>query len=131
MTGLSNGHLRPCTRATNCVCSEGENVDESYVDPLIFSDDPSRVWVGVKDIIREMGGSIESEYENYVHATFRTRIFRFVDDLEARLDSENKCIHLRSASRVGYSDMGMNRKRVEELRLRMTDKKLYQDRPNK
>ena len=45
-------------------------------------------------------------------------MFRFVDDLECRLDAENRVIHVRSASRVGYSDLGVNRKRVERLRAR-------------
>ena len=49
-------------------------------------------------------------------ATFRTRFWRFVDDVELRLDEKGGVIHVRSASRVGKGDMGMNRKRVEELR---------------
>lgn len=58
------------------------------------------------------------EDERYLWATFSTRIFRFIDDLELRLDEENGVMHVRSSSRVGYSDMGANRRRVEDLRLR-------------
>jgi uncharacterized protein (DUF1499 family) len=54
--------------------------------------------------------------DRYIHVTFTSRIMRFVDDVEFLFDDTNKQIHVRSASRVGYSDMGVNRKRVENLR---------------
>lgn len=53
---------------------------------------------------------------DYLHAVFTSRIFRFKDDLELRMDRENRIIHLRSASRTGYSDFGVNRKRAEQFR---------------
>jgi uncharacterized protein (DUF1499 family) len=62
-----------------------------------------------------MGGKIITDDGGYLHATFTSRIFRFVDDLELRLDGENGIIHLRSASRTGYSDFGVNRKRAEQF----------------
>lgn len=55
--------------------------------------------------------------EHYLHFEFTSRIFRFVDDFELLLNEEQKIIHIRSASRVGYSDLGVNRKRVEKIRL--------------
>jgi uncharacterized protein (DUF1499 family) len=63
-----------------------------------------------------MGGSIQAENENYLAATFSSTIFGFVDDLELRIDPVQKVIHIRSASRVGYSDAGVNRKRIALLR---------------
>ena len=54
--------------------------------------------------------------EGYLRAVFKTRLMRFRDDFEARLDAEAGRIHVRSASRLGYSDLGANRKRVEALR---------------
>jgi len=65
-----------------------------------------------------MGGKIVLEDGSYLWATFSTRIFRFIDDLELRMDEESDVIHVRSSSRVGYSDLGANRRRVEDLRLR-------------
>ena len=53
---------------------------------------------------------------NYIHATFTSRVFRFVDDVEFVIDDSASEIHFRSASRVGYGDMGVNRKRMEEIR---------------
>jgi len=67
-------------------------------------------------IIGEMGGSVQLEKADYLAATFTSSLFRFVDDLELRIDTVQKTIHLRSASRVGHSDLGVNRKRVERLK---------------
>jgi len=66
------------------------------------------------------GGRIEEVDDSFLHATFRSSLFRFVDDVSCRLDDENNRIHIRSASRVGYSDFGVNRKRVEQLRKQFT-----------
>jgi len=54
--------------------------------------------------------------ETYLHAEFTSAVFRFVDDVEFLLDDAEKVVHVRSASRVGHSDLGVNRKRVEALR---------------
>ena len=63
-----------------------------------------------------MGGDVQVESGNYLAATFTSAIFKFVDDLEIRIDSTEEVIHIRSASRVGYSDMGVNKKRTELLK---------------
>jgi len=61
---------------------------------------------------------IISSTDNYIHAEFTSLIFRFVDDVEFYFDDQKPVIHVRSASRVGYSDLGANRKRIEALRQR-------------
>ena len=66
-----------------------------------------------------MGGQIEQDTGAYLWAAFRSKGYRFVDDLECRMDIDSKVIHVRSASRVGHSDLGVNRKRVEALRSKM------------
>jgi uncharacterized protein (DUF1499 family) len=109
--------LRPCSARPNCVCSEFKD-SPSYVKPLTILGSPKNDWERAKRVIREMGGRIELENDNYLWATFRTRIFRFVDDLELRIDQENELIHIRSGSRVGYSDLGANRRRIEVFRER-------------
>ena len=63
-----------------------------------------------------MGGTIREESDTYLAATFSSAMFGFVDDLEIRVDSSQKVIHIRSASRVGYSDAGVNKKRAEQLK---------------
>ena len=88
-----------------------------YIEPLVISaGDTAQILVRLKTIIREMGGSIQAEKPDYLAATFTSSIFRFVDDLEIRIDTGQKMIHLRSASRVGRGDGGVNRKRVERLK---------------
>ena len=116
--GMVAGRLRPCSARPNCVCSEDKDLP-SYVNPLAFSGSAESSWERARRIIREMGGKIVREEDCYLWATFRTRVFRFIDDMELRLDEENDVIHVRSSSRVGYSDMGANRRRVEQLRLRL------------
>ncbi len=70
----------------------------------------------VKEVIIEMGGETQSENDAYLAATFTSGFFRFVDDVEIRIDMEASLIHVRSASRAGYSDMGVNQIRVEAIR---------------
>ncbi len=117
--GLVEGRLRPCPKSPNCVCSE-EEAKSSHIAPIRFAGDPAAAWCALKDEVTATGGEIVTEQEAYLHATFRTRIFRFVDDLECRLDREAGVIHVRSASRLGWSDLGVNRRRVEALRERFS-----------
>jgi uncharacterized protein (DUF1499 family) len=70
----------------------------------------------VKKVIQEMGGQVLIERDSYIAATFTSTLFKFVDDVEIRIDSSHNIIHIRSASRVGYSDMGVNKKRTELLK---------------
>lgn len=113
--GMIEGRLRPCPDTPNCVSSEDKG-RASFIEPLPFKDDPKRSWERIKGVIRGMGGNIELETDDYLRATFTTAIFRFIDDLELKMDEKNKIIQVRSASRVGRSDLGTNRKRVENLR---------------
>ena len=114
-TGLLNGKLRPCPGTPNCVVSENSGKD-SYIEPLTFSGEPGAAWEHAKEALTGLGGRIEKDTGDYLWATFRSRIWRFVDDTELRLDVAGKVIHVRSASRVGKGDFGVNRKRVERLR---------------
>jgi len=115
--GLVAGNLSGCPDKPNCVCSEHKDAASHYIDPVIIlqniSFDPMPV---LKNTIRDMGGSLQTESGNYLAATFSSTIFGFVDDLEIRIDPVQKVIHMRSASRVGYSDAGVNRKRTELLK---------------
>ena len=115
--GLVEGHLKQCPGTPNCVSSEFVSDAEHYIEPLVYSaDHAAQVLPRLKTIIHEMGGSIQVEETDYLAATFTSSVFRFVDDLEIRIDTGLKTIHLRSASRVGHGDGGVNRKRVERLK---------------
>jgi uncharacterized protein (DUF1499 family) len=115
--GLVEGRLKPCPDTPNCVSSELVSDAEHYIEPLVYSaGEASQVLPRLKTIIDEMGGSIQVEKPDYLAAIFTSSIFRFVDDLEIRIDTGQKTIHLRSASRAGHGDGGVNRKRVELLK---------------
>lgn len=115
--GLVEGKLTKCPDKPNCICSEFEADVSHYIEPVVLSEmTMSEVLSRLKNAIREMGGSIQAENGNYLAATFTSSIFRFVDDLEIRIDTDQRAIHLRSASRVGYSDRGINRNRIESLK---------------
>ncbi|HPE60748.1 MAG TPA: DUF1499 domain-containing protein [Thiolinea sp.] len=117
--GLLDGHLRPCADKPNCVCSEtGGNVAHS-VPPIPVSGFDSGLLTRVEQAVIDMGGRVVRVQDNYLAVTFRSSIFGFVDDLELRLDTRHTLLHVRSASRVGYSDLGVNRRRVDELRRRL------------
>ena len=114
--GLENGRLKPCPGTPNCVCSEPGTPGSQRVDPLPFHGDADTAWKRVKGAIEAMGGRIVEERPGYLHAIFTSRFFRFVDDIELRLEEDEGVVQVRSASRVGHSDFGVNRKRVERLR---------------
>lgn len=107
--GLVDGKLAPCSGKPNCVNSEDGTPDKFKISPLTVNslDD-------VKAAIESLGGKITSSQEGYLSAEFTSSIFKFVDDVEARLGEDR--VHIRSASRVGYSDRGVNRARVEDIR---------------
>ena len=117
--GMAEGKLQPCPNKPNCVYSESESETdaENFIAALNISNHPSRDAMStVADIISELGGEITTQKDHYIAATFTSLIFRFVDDFEVRLDTEQRLIHFRSASRVGTSDFGVNRKRVNAVK---------------
>jgi uncharacterized protein (DUF1499 family) len=114
-TGLVSGKLRRCPGTPNCVVSEYRG-EASTTEPFAFSGAPGAAWENAKTSVTSLGGRIEKDTGDYLWATFRSRVWRFVDDVELRLDAGGKAIHVRSASRVGKGDLGVNRKRVERLR---------------
>lgn len=112
--GLVKGQLRSCPASPNCVCSEGET-DEHAIEPLRFSGSPDAAWSRLIAVIESTpNAQIITQENDYLRAEFVTPLMRYVDDVEFRLTPE--AIHVRSASRVGRSDLGANRQRVESLR---------------
>ncbi len=121
--GIENDMLRKCGSKPNCVSSMDSREDH-FIAPLKFSESfetRRSTFAKLKEIVLTIPGySLESESENYLHFTEKTKIFGFVDDLELHLSSDLESIAVRSASRVGTSDLGVNRKRVEDIRERFS-----------
>ena len=113
--GLVNGQLTKCSSKPNCACSEYADDDTHFVKPISISN-AGADWAKLKNAIENTGGTIVAASDDYLAATYTSKLFKFVDDVEARLDPVNNVIHIRSASREGYSDMGVNAKRVEAIR---------------
>ncbi|HET6880958.1 MAG TPA: DUF1499 domain-containing protein [Pirellulales bacterium] len=114
--GLVDGWLADCPDKPNCVCSQALEVSHR-IAPIDFSDASDTAWQRMKSVVSAMPHTkIVSEQDGYLHAECQTSVFRFVDDLELLLDAERQVIHCRSASRVGHSDFGVNRRRIEGLR---------------
>ena len=117
-TGATSDRLSPCPNSPNCVSSLSENKSHQ-VEPLTYSAPLDEAREKLISLINSMKRSeIVTAENNYLHATFKSFLFRFVDDVEFSFDDERKIIDVRSASRTGYSDFGQNRRRVEEIRKR-------------
>jgi len=111
--GLVNSKLTPCSHKPNCICTEYPD-DTSHFTDAIKTNDLNID--NISKIIASTGGVIITTEESYIAATYTSSFFRYVDDLEIRIEPENQLIHIRSASRVGHSDMGINLKRIKNLR---------------
>ncbi len=115
----ATGQFAPCPDSPNCV-STAETTEEHAIDPYAFDDSVADAKARMVAIINEMPRStIVAETDDYLHVEFRSRIFRFVDDVEFFFDEADSLVQFRSAARMGESDMGVNRKRMEEIRTKM------------
>ncbi|MBC87079.1 MAG: hypothetical protein CL677_07845 [Bdellovibrionaceae bacterium] len=113
-TGILEGQLKPCPESPNCVCSfQHKDDEEHYIAPETFSENPIEKLAA---LLEKQGLKIVEKNETYLHATDTSLIFRFVDDFEALYDGDTQTLHFRSASRLGRSDFGVNRKRVEKIK---------------
>ncbi len=108
--GLTDkGELQPCGRWRNCVSSQAPKDSIWYVPPL-----KSPGVAKLKQAMEDMGATLVSADDKYMAFTASSKLFRYVDDIEFLIDK--RTLHVRSASRVGRNDFGVNRKRVEALR---------------
>ncbi len=107
--------LPGCPASPNCVVSQNADAEHA-VAPLKLAGDPAEEWSALREVIRTLGGELKRGDERYLHFEFRSRVFGFVDDVECLLNEAAGQVEIRSASRVGYSDLGVNRRRVEAIR---------------
>ena len=113
---IKNNYIEPCPKTPNCVSS----IDTSrghFIQPLEFSGSARDMQHKLLQIINQFKGARVVTFEkNFIEAEFNSAVFRFVDDVRFYLDDRNKIVHVRSASRVGFSDLGVNRRRIEKIR---------------
>lgn len=120
--GISNGQLAACPFTPNCVNSQTAVSDaEHSIKPIEIGGDPAQRMNDLKLAIKSMPRStVIKETNNYLYAEFASQLMGFVDDVEFYLDNDSKFIQVRSASRLGESDLGVNRQRIEEIRAKVT-----------
>ena len=112
--GVKDGKLAACPGTPNCVNSQSDD-PQSKIEPL-----PAKSIAEIKNVVGNMEKTtIIEETDNYLYAEFKSNLMGYVDDVEFHLDPQANAVQVRSASRLGKSDLGVNRKRVEEIRSKL------------
>ncbi len=116
--GVRDGRLAPCPASPNCISSQAPREDRThFAEPFRYAgslEEARRRLLGILAATPRV--RIVAAGDRYIHSEFTSAVFRFVDDVEFLFPDEEKVVHVRSASRIGFSDLGANRKRVEALR---------------
>jgi len=114
--GVSGDRLGPCPPTSNCVSSDVVD-DVHRVEAFSLARPPEAAWSAMQEALKGLPRVTVVEVDDtYLHAEFKSAVFRFVDDLELHLRSSQDLVAVRSASRIGGNDLGANRRRVERLR---------------
>jgi len=115
--GIKDGRLAPCLTTPNCVSSQAINDPQHFIAPIEYKCSSPEAYDRVKQFLESQKlTKITNQTENYIYAQATSRLMGFVDDVEFYFNPETKVIEVRSASRVGESDLGVNRKRIEQIR---------------
>jgi uncharacterized protein (DUF1499 family) len=119
--GAKDGRLAPVRPSPNNVSSQADPADaEHFIAPIAWNGDAAGARAAAARAVSGMeGATILRQEGNYLYAEYRTKLMRFVDDVELLHDAKSGVIHVRSASRLGRRDFGVNRARVEALRRRI------------
>ena len=119
--GVQAGKLAPCPGTPNCVNSQSQEATHK-IEPLTYKSTPQEAIADLKKVIQSLPKTkIITETEKYLYAEFTSKLMGFVDDVEFLIDDNAKVIHVRSASRLGKSDLGVNRQRIETLRAKLNE----------
>jgi uncharacterized protein (DUF1499 family) len=121
LVGNGHGELAPCPETPNCVSTHATD-PEHRIAPLTYEGSMDRAMQRLVGVIESMERTeIIARTEDYLYVEFTSAFWRFVDDVEFSFDHDKKVIHFRSASRLGKSDLGVNRERMERIRARFRD----------
>lgn len=114
--GVKASRLAPCPSSPNCVSSDADDSAHS-IAAFALAMPSGDAWLAVRGSVESLSlTKIIAEASDYLHAECTSAVFGFVDDLELHLRTAEGVIAVRSASRLGYSDLGVNRRRIEKLR---------------
>lgn len=113
--GIHSEQLAPCPATPNCVNTQSSDAKHS-IEPFTYSLSSEKAFADIKTVIQSLDRTkVIAETVNYLYVEFTSAIIGFVDDIEFYLAREAKVIHVRSASRLGASDLGVNRQRIETI----------------
>ncbi|MBD2244621.1 DUF1499 domain-containing protein [Nostoc sp. FACHB-888] len=119
--GVDNGHLSSCPASDNCVVSQ-DGDPKHAIDPIPYHIDRNAARKTLLKVLTVVPRTeVIEQTDNYIHALSKSRIFKFIDDVEFYFPANEPVIHLRSAARLGESDLGVNRRRLEQIRLALRD----------
>ena len=119
--GIENGHLSACPSSPNCVVSQDGDAEHA-IEPIAYRGDRATAKETLLKVLSVVPRTeVVEDTDNYIHTESTSRIFKFIDDVEFYFPEDENVIHVRSASRVGESDLGVNRRRIEQIRLAMKD----------
>jgi uncharacterized protein (DUF1499 family) len=117
--GVSDGRLAACPASPNCVSSQATDPQHA-IAPLHYPGTAAESKAALKAVLQGLPRTrVVRETDDYLYVEFTSALWRFVDDVEFYWDKTHPEIQLRSASRLGYGDMGVNRARVEALRKKL------------
>lgn len=120
--GMEDGHLSSCPASPNCVVSQGETDEEHGIAPIEYSSDREAARELLLKVLTVVPRTeVLEQTDDYIRFESTSRLLGFVDDGEFYLPEDEAVIHMRSASRMGESDLGVNRRRLEQIRLAMAD----------
>ncbi|MEL7359827.1 MAG: DUF1499 domain-containing protein [Cyanobacteria bacterium J06560_6] len=119
--GVQAGHLASCPASPNCVVSQGADADHA-IAPLQYTTDLATARANLLDILSVVPRTkVVSQSDHYILAESESRLMGFVDDSEFYFPEDEKVIQVRAAARMGESDLGVNRRRIEQIRLAFLD----------
>jgi uncharacterized protein (DUF1499 family) len=122
--GVSKDHLASCPSSPNCVVSQDAD-SKHAIEPITYHTDRNAARETLLKVLTVVPRTeVVEQTDSYIHALSKSRIFGFVDDVEFYFPKDQDIIHIRSASRIGDSDLGVNRRRMEQIRLALNDLKI-------
>ncbi|RBO83275.1 DUF1499 domain-containing protein [Marinomonas aquiplantarum] len=120
--GVTNGQLKLCSGAPNCVSTQADQTDEAhFAEPLVYSGRRQDVQLRIEAYMLRQGAKLVDHSLGYAHFEVESDIVGYIDDVEFYLPKSDSVVHIRSASRVGYSDFGINRDRVRQIQDLLVD----------
>ncbi len=121
--GVNEGNLSKCPDSPNCVVSQASDDEEHFIEPLDYGkldrEEAYQAFVKILSVVPDT--EIVEQTDNYIHTESSSKLMGFVDDAEFYFPEDSSVVQWRSSARMGESDLGVNRRRLEQIRLAFED----------